>query len=590
MKRAKIVCTVGPACADYDVLKRMAQAGMDVARLNFSHGDHSSHGLHLDNIRRLESELKRPFGTMIDTKGPEIRTRGLKGHSPVLLESGMYLTLTTEDLGAGDSARVGVTHAPLATEICPGQSIYIDDGTLHLTVESVSGKEIKCKVVVGGELGENKGISVPGVRTSLPVLTAKDIDDIRWALEKRMDFIALSFVRNRADIMDARRVLEDLGGNLRIIAKIETRESVDNLDEIIEVVDGMMVARGDLGVEIPLEEVPVTQKRIVDLCRSHGKPVIVATQMLDSMIRNVRATRAEASDVANAVFDGADALMLSGETASGAHPLLAVETMSRIIRMTEEGDFPWCRKLSPQTSSISIPDAVSNAAATISDQMRAHAVLSLTQSGGTAQMISKYRPKAQIIGATPLEDTLRYMTLVWGIHPLFVPMEKNLEWALASAVEIAQKESLLCEGDMVVATAGSPIGSAGTTNSIQVLTVAKTILKGLSLLKRDASGVVVKAFSAAEAAEKMTEGAILVTKQTEREYVPAMRKAAAVICEEGGLTSHAAIVALELQIPCIVSAAGALSVLDEGMTVTVDGTRGVVYRGIVRLHSDENFE
>ena len=588
MKRAKIVCTLGPACGEYDVLKRVAQAGMDVARLNFSHGDHSSHGRHLENVRRLERELKRPFGTMIDTKGPEVRTRGLKGHVPVLLETGSDLILTVDDLEAGDSVRVGVTHASLAREVSPGQSLYIDDGTLHLMVEEVAGSDIRCRVIVGGMLGENKGISVPGTRISLPILTPRDIEDVRWALENRMDFIALSFVRDRSDIMEARRVLEDLGGTLRIIAKIETRESVDSLDEIIEVVDGMMVARGDLGVEIPLEEVPLVQKRIIDLCRYHGKPVIVATQMLDSMIRNVRATRAEASDVANAVFDGADALMLSGETANGAHPVLAVETMSRIIRKTEEGEFPWGRKMSPLNVSSSIPDAVSNAAAMISDQMRAHAVISLTQSGGTAQMVSKYRPRAPIIGATPLETTLRYLTMVWGIQPLFVPMEKSFESALSSSVEIALRESLLNEGDMVVATAGSPIGSPGTTNSIQVVMVAKTLLKGLSLLKKDASGIVVRAFSAAEAVEKMIDDAILVTRQTDRDYVPAMRRASAVICEEGGLTSHAAIVSLELRIPCIVSAPGALNVLDDGMIVTVDGMRGVVYRGMVRLHSDEN--
>lgn len=588
MKRAKIVCTLGPACAEYEVLKRVAEAGMDVARLNFSHGDHSSHGQHLENVRRLETDLKRPFGTMIDTKGPEIRTRGLKGHAPVFLQSGEYLILTVDDLEAGDSARVGVTHASLTREVSPKQSLYIDDGTLHLVVEDVSGSDIRCRIVVGGELGENKGVSVPGARTSLPILTPRDIEDVRWAIENKMDFIALSFVRDRSDIMEARRVLEELGGALRIIAKIETRESVDSLDEIIEVTDGMMVARGDLGVEIPLEEVPLVQKRIIDLCRYHGKPVIVATQMLDSMIRNVRATRAEASDVANAVFDGADALMLSGETANGAHPVLAVETMSRIIRKTEEGEFPWGRKIPSLNVSSSIPDAVSNAAAIISDQMRAHAVLSLTQSGGTARMVSKYRPRAPIIGATPLEGTLRYLTMVWGVKPLFVPMEKNFEAALASSVEISLRESLLNEGDMVVATAGSPIGSPGTTNSIQVVTVAKVILKGLSLLKKDASGVVVRAFSASEATEKMIDGAILVTRQTDRDYVPAMRRASAVICEEGGLTSHAAIVSLELRIPCIVSAPGAMNALDDGMLVTVDGMRGVVYRGMVRLHSDEN--
>nr|HPJ48300.1 pyruvate kinase [Synergistales bacterium] len=496
------------------------------------------------------------------------------------------IILTSEPVEEGDASRVWISHPGLSGEVARGQALFIDDGTLHLTVEKVAGKDIICRVNVGGELGERKGISVPGAKISLPILTPRDVDDVRWALEKKMDLIALSFVRDRSDIMEVRRVLEEIGGNLRIIAKIETREAVDNIEEIIEVVDGMMVARGDLGVEIPLEEVPLVQKMIIDRCRLHGKPVIVATQMLDSMIRNVRATRAEASDVANAVLDGADALMLSGETANGAHPVLSVETMSRIIRKTEEGESPWRRAIPLQTGAPGIPDAVSKAAGMISDQMKSQAVLSLTQSGVTAQMVSKYRPGAPIIGATPHQETLRYLTLVWGVEPLLVPREKDLETALTSAIEIARKGSLLREGDMVVATAGYPIGSPGTTNSIQVLTVAKILLKGLSLLKRDASGEVVKALSAAEADRKMKDGATLVTRQTDKDYVPAMRKASAVICEEGGLTSHAAIVCLELRIPCIVSAADAISVLDDGMIVTVDGRRGVVLRGMVRLHSD----
>jgi len=585
-KRAKIVCTLGPACEEYEILKRMVQAGMDVARLNFSHGDHHTHEKHLDRVRRLEKELDRPIGTMIDTKGPEIRTGTLSGRMPVVIESGKTIILTSEPVEEGDASRVWISHPGLSGEVARGQALFIDDGTLHLTVEKVAGKDIICRVNVGGELGERKGISVPGAKISLPILTPRDVDDVRWALEKKMDLIALSFVRDRSDIMEVRRVLEEIGGNLRIIAKIETREAVDNIEEIIEVVDGMMVARGDLGVEIPLEEVPLVQKMIIDRCRLHGKPVIVATQMLDSMIRNVRATRAEASDVANAVLDGADALMLSGETANGAHPVLSVETMSRIIRKTEEGESPWRRAIPLQTGAPGIPDAVSKAAGMISDQMKSQAVLSLTQSGVTAQMVSKYRPGAPIIGATPHQETLRYLTLVWGVEPLLVPREKDLETALTSAIEIARKGSLLREGDMVVATAGYPIGSPGTTNSIQVLTVAKILLKGLSLLKRDASGEVVKALSAAEADRKMKDGAILVTRQTDKDYVPAMRKASAVICEEGGLTSHAAIVCLELRIPCIVSAADAISVLDDGMIVTVDGRRGVVLRGMVRLHSD----
>ena len=585
-KRAKIVCTLSPACEDYGVLKKMVQAGMDVARLNFSHGDRETHGLHLDRVRRLEEELGRPVGTMIDTKGPEIRTGNLKGRLPVLIESGSEIILTANPLVEGDASRVSISYPGLPGEVTPGQDLFIDDGTLHLVVEKVEGNDITCRVNVGGELGEKKGLSVPGAQISLPVLTPRDIDDIRWAAEKGVDFIALSFVRDRSDVMEARRVLEDVGGDLRIIAKIETREAVDNLEEIIEVVDGMMVARGDLGVEIPLEDVPLTQKVIIDLCRFHGKPVIVATQMLDSMIRNVRATRAEASDVANAVLDGADVLMLSGETANGAYPVLAVETMARIIGSTEKGGSPWRKPLAFQAGAPGIPDAVSKAAGMISDQMKAQAVLSLTQSGGTAQMVSKYRPGAPIIGATPNRETLRYLTLVWGVEPLLVPAEKVLETAVASAIEVARKSFLLNEGDMVVATAGYPIGSPGSTNSIQVLTVAKTLLKGLSLLKRDASGEVVKALTGLEADAKMKDGAILVTKQTDREYIPAMRKASAIICEEGGLTSHAAIVSLELGIPCIVSAAGALSVLEDGMTVTVDGRRGVVLGGAVRLHSD----
>ncbi|HPE91322.1 MAG TPA: pyruvate kinase, partial [Synergistales bacterium] len=406
-KRAKIVCTLGPACEEYEILKRMVQAGMDVARLNFSHGDHHTHEKHLDRVRRLEKELDRPIGTMIDTKGPEIRTGTLRGRMPVVIESGKTIILTSEPVEEGDASRVWISHPGLSGEVARGQALFIDDGTLHLTVEKVAGKDIICRVNVGGELGERKGISVPGAKISLPILTPRDVDDVRWALEKKMDLIALSFVRDRSDIMEVRRVLEEIGGNLRIIAKIETREAVDNIEEIIEVVDGMMVARGDLGVEIPLEEVPLVQKMIIDRCRLHGKPVIVATQMLDSMIRNVRATRAEASDVANAVLDGADALMLSGETANGAHPVLSVETMSRIIRKTEEGESPWRRAIPLQTGAPGIPDAVSKAAGMISDQMKSQAVLSLTQSGVTAQMVSKYRPGAPIIGATPHQETLR---------------------------------------------------------------------------------------------------------------------------------------------------------------------------------------
>ncbi|HAA47480.1 MAG TPA: pyruvate kinase [Synergistaceae bacterium] len=584
MKKVKIVCTLGPACEKQETLKEMVLSGMDVARLNFSHGTHETHGRHLENIRSLEKSLDRPIAAMIDTKGPEIRTGLLAGGEPLYLETQGEIRLTPDEAD-GTGGRVHVGYEPLLTEVQPGQSIFIDDGTIHLKAERVDGRDLVCRVIVGGQLGERKGVSIPGSLSALPILTEKDRDDVRWAVENELDYIALSFVRNRDDIMEARRVIEDLCGHLRIIAKIETRQAVENLESIAEVVDGMMVARGDLGVEIPLEDVPLVQKSIVDLCRSQGKPVIVATQMLDSMIRNPRATRAEASDVANAVLDGTDAVMLSGETASGAYPVEAVRTMAKIITRTEKDE----RFLSGRAVSYadinSVPDAVSHAAGLISQRMRTRAILSLTESGGTAQMVSKYRPNSIIIGSTPSRKTWRALTLVWGVVPLLARREETLEKALDTAMERAIDEGLLLEGDLIVVTAGVPVGMSGTTNTVEVVTVGQILVKGLSLLKKDATGRIVKAHTAEEANEKIREGDILVARQTDRDFIPAMKKAGAIVTEEGGLTSHAAIVALELRIPCIVGAEGALEVLEDDMIATVDGSRGVVFRGKAHLHS-----
>ena len=562
------------------------RAGMDIARFNFSHGSHEEHRGRVDMVKNLREELNIPVALLLDTKGPEIRTKLLKDHKKITLEAGSEFTLTTGDI-EGDETRVAITYENLYKDVKKGGKILIDDGLIELEIENIKNGDIVCRVLNGGELGERKGINVPYVKVKLPGITEQDKEDILFGITQEFDYIAASFVRDAKAIKEIRQLLDENGGHdIGIIAKIENAEGVENIDEIIKAADGIMVARGDLGVEIPPSEVPYIQKMIIRKCNENYVPVITATQMLDSMIRNVRATRAEASDVANAVLDGADALMLSGETANGAYPVLAVKTMAMIIGSTEKGGSPWRKPFVSQAGAPGIPDAVSKAAGMISDQMKAQAVLSLTQSGVTAQMVSKYRPAAPIIGATPNRETLRYLTLVWGVEPLLVPEEKVLETALTSAMETARKESLLREGDMVVATAGYPIGSPGSTNSIQVLTVAKTLLKGLSLLKKDASGVVVKALTGSEADAKMKDGAILVTRQTDREYIPAMRKASAIICEEGGLTSHAAIVSLELRIPCIVSATGALAALEDGMTVTVDGRRGVVLGGSVRLHSD----
>jgi pyruvate kinase len=588
-KRVKIVCTLGPSCSKYDVLRNMVQAGMNVARLNFSHGDYESHGRLLDNARRAEKDLGMPIPIMIDTKGPEIRTGTLAGHVPVVLKGGDFLVITTRPT-EGNKEKIYVDYPGFVREVAPGRTIFIDDGRISLKVEKIlSEEETLCKVVVGGELGENKGVSVPGALNNLPILTKKDINDIKWAISRGADYLALSFVRTREDVLKARKLLEDLDGDLQIISKIETMQAVRNLEEIIEVSDGVMVARGDLGVEIPLEEVPMQQKRIIDLCRFVGKPVIVATQMLDSMIRNPRATRAECSDVANAVLDGADALMLSGETAQGKYPVEAVQTMAKIIERTEKDPLFWSITSNKGYENIKrISDAVGNAAVMIAKRMDAHGILCMTQSGSTAQIISKYRPKSKIIGATPSEKIYRKLGLVWGVHPLKVSKEENLENAITAGIERALEEGMLNEGDLVVVTAGVPVGISGTTNIIEVVSVGQILLKGMSIMKKVACGKVVTALNGAEAAMKISYGDILVCRQTDKGFVEAAKKASAIIAEEGGLTSHAAILSLELRIPCIVSAKSAMTVLEDGMIVTVDGNRGIVYRGRVHLESKGN--
>lgn len=583
MRKVKIVCTLGPACGDREVLKLLAQEGMDVARLNFSHGTYEQHAKSLGNIRSIEKELGRPIATMLDTKGPEIRTGSLANHGTVILHEGNVFVLTSEPV-EGDESRVSISHAKLFQDVKPGMNIFIDDGTITLVVEDIRDHDIVCRVVVGGELGEHKGINVPDANLSVPALTEKDIEDIKWGLEHDMEYIAVSFVRTRDEIISVRRVVEELDGDIKIIAKIETKQAVVNLDDIISVVDGMMVARGDLGVEMPTEEVPLVQKRIIDLCRYHGKPVIVATQMLDSMIRNPRPTRAEASDVANAVLDGADAVMLSGETAKGKYPVLAVRTMKNIVERVEKEYRMWQRPATIPIKAKGVPDAVSHAAVSIAEEMNVGAILSLTSSGSTARMVSKYRPLPPIIAATPKVKTCRELSLVWGVIPMIQPQISTTDEAVERALASAKEKNLLKEGELAVVTAGVPMGIPGTTNMIEVRPVSKILVKGLSLIKKVVSGVVCKALDPDTAIATMKDGYILVVRQTDKAYLPAMKKAQAIIAEEGGLTSHAAILALELGIPCIVSAAGVTDILENGMVITVDGSRGVVYQGNVKLH------
>ena len=482
----------------------------------------------------------------------------------------------------GTNEGVYVTYDRLTEEIEVGQDLYIDDGSIHLVVESIEEDRLRCRIVVGGILGERKGVNFPGATLSVPTLTEKDIADIRWGIEHQMDYIAVSFVRTRDDIIQVRRVLEDLGGNLKVIAKIETRQSVDNLESIVQVVDGVMVARGDLGVEMATEEVPMAQKRIIDLCRSQGKPVIVATQMLDSMIRNPRPTRAEASDVANAVLDGADAVMLSGETANGKYPLETVTTMVRIVSRTEEGDQRWCR-VPDMPIGTSVADSVSHAAVTMASEVKAKAILSLTRSGSTARMVSKYRPQADILATTPLVSTCRELTLVWGVQSILLEESSTTDKAIDSAIAVVEAKGFVNAGDTLVITTGFPVFVAGTTNMVLVQTIGRILVKGHALVKREAVGFICNANTPAEAAEKMEQGKVLVVPCTNDECLSAMKKASAVITEERGITNHAALACLNLDIPCMTGVADATKLLKDGTLVTVDGMRGVVHEGRVRI-------
>lgn len=585
MNKVKIVCTVGPACSTFDILKDMANAGMSVARFNFSHGRHEEHLTRLNVVRDVERAIARPIATLLDTKGPEIRTGELE-NAPVRLEQGRTIILTTRPI-IGNASEVFVSYSLFPQELKPGQDVFIDDGTIQLKVEEILSEDVRCSIIVGGMLGNRKGVNIPGADISLPALSEKDIEDISWGIRNDLDYLAVSFVKNREDIVNVRRVLEERGGAMKIIAKIETRQAVEQIDDIIEVVDGMMIARGDLGVEIATEQVPLVQKRIVDLCRAKGKAVIVATQMLDSMIRNPRPTRAEASDVANAVLDGTDAVMLSGETANGAYPVQSVETMRRIVERAETEFEKWQRPLHSIAKVSGIPDAVSGAAVSVARDMKASTIISMTSSGSTAKMVSRHRPPCEIIGLTPSLRTWRELALYWAVVPIRCGEIFDERDAVGEAIKTVLAEGAINEGELVVVTAGMPLGTPGSTNMLQVHTVGKILARGLSLLKKEASGHVVVAKNGREAEQKMHSGAVLVAHSTDIEYIGAMQKAAAIITETGGLTSHAAVVSLELGIPCIVSVDRAMSILRDGMIVTADGTRGLIYQGSVRLGSGE---
>lgn len=581
MRKTKIVCTIGPASESVDKLVQLIEAGMNVSRLNFSHGNHEEHAARIKNIREAAEKTGKKVGILLDTKGPEIRTNDMENGAIELTTGQECIVSMTEVLGTAE--KFSVTYDQLIDDVHPGAKILLDDGLIGLEVISIdkSNNEIKTRVLNSGTLKNKKGVNVPGVSVNLPGITEKDAKDILFGVEQGVDFIAASFVRRATDVLEIRQLLEENNGShIQIIPKIENQEGVDNINEILEVSDGLMVARGDLGVEIPAEEVPLVQKELIKKCNTLGKPVITATQMLDSMQRNPRPTRAEASDVANAIFDGTDAIMLSGETAAGQYPVEAVQTMHNIASRAEQAlDHKELLSARSKDTEHNITDAIGQSVAHTALNLEVNAIITPTESGHTARMISKYRPKAPIIAATSNDHVLRRLALVWGVYPQLGQKAETTDEMLAIAVEESVNSGLVSHGDLVVITAGVPVGEAGTTNLMKIHVVGDILAKAQGIGRKSAYGRVVIAKDAQEAISKVKQGSILVTIGSDREMVPALEKCSALITEEGGLTSHAAVVGLNLGIPVIVGVENAMKLFEDGQEITVDSARGVIYKG-----------
>ena len=580
MKRTKIVCTIGPASEGRDTLIGMAKAGMNVCRLNFSHGNYDEHQKRIDTIKSVREELNIPLAIMLDTKGPEIRLGKLK-EDVYTLVAGEEFILTTEQI-VGDNHRASVSYEGLADDVQKGTQILIDDGLIELVVSNVEGTEIHTQVLNAGEIKSNKGVNVPNAIINLPALIKKDIEDLKFGIKNGVDFVAASFIRKADDVVGIRKVLEENGGDwIKIIAKIESREGVDNLQKILQVADGIMVARGDLGVQLKAQEIPLIQKRMIRLSNQYGKPVITATQMLDSMTRNPRATRAEVTDVANAVLDGSDAVMLSGETAAGKYPVLSVQTMADIAVAVEQAEYD-PREL-PNYTEITSTNAISKSTCEIAEQLGASAIVTATVSGATARAVSKFRPHLPIIACTTTERIQRQLTLSWGVVPLLTKDSENTDEVFERSVYAALESGHVEEGDLIVITAGIPVGIPGTTNTLKVHTVGNVMVQGQVIGK--GATVIGKAMlgSRAKDFEKFEKGMVLVAPATEKELVPFMEMASAIITEQGGLTSHAAIVGLSLGIPTIVGAEGAMKKLSEDQEITVDAFTGLIYNGRAKV-------
>lgn len=575
-RKTKIVCTLGPATEDDAILRELMLSGMDVARLNFSHGSHEYHLNNIQRIRRLAGELSKPIAIMLDTRGPEIRLELFENHR-VELKKGQTFTLCMESI-LGNAERASITYKELPKDVHEGSSILIDDGLVSLTVRSLNEKEIVCTVNNDGVISDRKGINVPDVDLSMPYLSQQDRQDIAFGVRNDIDFVAASFTRTAEDILEVRRLFSQEGrSNVNIIAKIENMQGVQNIDEILRVSDGIMVARGDLGVEIPLEQVPVIQKMLIHRAYSSGKPVITATQMLDSMMKNPRPTRAESTDVANAIYDGTSAIMLSGETAAGQYPVEAVRTMASIA-LCAESDINYEKRFKDRLAEVGadVTNAISHATCTSAHDLGASAILTVTKSGRTAKMISKYRPSCPIICCTTDETVCRQLNLSWGVTPLMFSEVGNTDELFERAVEAGENAGLLHDGELVVITAGVPLGVSGTTNMMKVHVVGHILVTGRGITRESCCGRLCVCKDADEAMKTFKDGDILVISQTSNALLPLVRKAGGLILEDNNPNGHGAIAGMSLNLPVVIDAENATKILKSGAVVTLDAERGVV--------------
>lgn len=575
MRKTKIVCTLGPSTDNPEVMRKMIEAGMDVARFNFSHGDHQEHLGRLNMLVPLREELNRPVAALLDTKGPEIRLRNFAAGKE-MLEAGQTFTLTTRDV-EGTKDICSITYKDLPHDVEVGGTIMLDDGLIRLTIMELTDTDIVCRVENSGPIKDKKGVNVPGVHLSMPYMSQKDREDILFGIEHGFDFIAASFVRTAEDVREIRRLLDEHDSKIRIIAKIENQEGIDNIDAIMAAADGVMVARGDMGVEIEFTEIPLLQKEIIYHSFSHGKPVITATQMLDSMINNPRPTRAEITDVANAIYDGTSAIMLSGETAAGKYPVESIRTMAAIAdRVESDSSYMIRQRKALCDTRLDVSAATAHAACTTATDINASAIITVSKSGATARTLSKFRPITPIIACVMDEQVRRQLNISWGVTPIIMPYAHSTDELIAGSVATAEKAGMINPGEMVVVTAGVPVGISGTTNMIKAHLVGNSLITGVGIGDQNAKGVLCVCRNLSDIRAKFQPGMVLVVPHTDNDMLDYIREAAALIVEEPGLNSHAAIVGQALGLAVMVGATNATRKLQDGVKVTLDCAHGTV--------------